>query len=147
MQTIVHYKLPVKLFIFNNDGYLMIKHTQKSMLGGRHVAVDKNSGVSCPDFSRLAEAFGIQSYQIRSWEDFDNNIPEIMNSTSPVVCEIFMHPEQLSVPKLALASREDGSLVSPPLEDLSPFISRKELEENMIIAVHEKSKSIKVDNK
>jgi len=142
LQTVVHYKLPIKLFVFNNDGYLMIKHTQNALFNGRRVGVDSNSGVTCPDFSALANAFGIVSFQIRTWEDFDNYIPLVQKNEGPVICEVFMHPHQLFVPKLSLAIQKDGSLVSPPLEDLSPFISREELRKNMLSGIHPKSESI-----
>jgi acetolactate synthase-1/2/3 large subunit len=140
LQTIVHHQLPIKIFIFNNDGYLMIKHTQKALFKGQYSGTDKKSGVSCPDFSKLAHAFGMPAYQIRSWEDFNNVIPALMNLDGPLICEVFMHPEQTFVPKLSVVMQKDGTLVSPPLEDLSPLISRDELEENMIVGIHYKSK-------
>ncbi|MHA8083445.1 thiamine pyrophosphate-binding protein [Aquirufa sp. A-Brett2-15D] len=139
LQTIVHYKLPIKLFIFNNDGYLMIKHTQNALFNGRRAGVDTNSGVTCPNFSALALAFGIPSFQIRTWEDFENIIPLVQEINGPVICEVFMHPHQLFVPKLGLAIQNDGSLISPPLEDLSPFLSRQELKRNMLNGLHPKS--------
>lgn len=144
LQTIVHNKLPIKIIIFNNDGYLMIKHTQNALFNGRKAAVDKNTGVTCPNFSAVAKAFDLPSFQIKTWEDFDKIIPEIQNYQGPLICEVFMHPNQLFVPKLSLAIQEDGTLISPPLEDLSPFISRHELQENMYSGMHTKSLKIKV---
>ncbi len=144
LQTIVHHQLPIKIFIFNNDGYLMIKHTQKALFEGHYSGTDERSGVSCPDFSALAGAFGIQSFQIRSWEDFETVIPQVQAHQGPVICEVFMHPEQLFVPKLSLAIQPDGSLISPPLEDLSPFLPREQIEAAMIVGMHEKSRNIKV---
>lgn len=139
LQTIVHYKLPVKLFIFNNDGYLMIKHTQNALFNGRRAGVDGKSGVSCPDFSAVGKAFGIETFQIRTWEDFDKVIPQVQSIDRPVICEVFMHPNQLFVPKLSLSIQKDGSLISPPLEDLSPLLSRNELKNNMVAGLHTKS--------
>ncbi len=139
MQTMVHHKLPIKLFVFNNDGYLMIKHTQKAMLKGRYVGTDTNSGVSCPDFSKLASAFEIPAWTIRTWEDFDRVLPEISAQDGPCVVEVFMHPEQWFYPKLSLATQKDGSLVSPPLEDLSPLLPRDVLESEMVDGLHPKS--------
>jgi acetolactate synthase-1/2/3 large subunit len=144
LQTIVHNKLPIKIIIFNNDGYLMIKHTQNALFNGRKAAVDKNTGVTCPDFSEVAKAFDLPSFKIKTWEDFDKVIPEVQNFKGPLICEVFMHPQQLFVPKLSLAMQEDGTLISPPLEDLSPFISRDELQENMYSGMHKKSLKIKV---
>jgi acetolactate synthase-1/2/3 large subunit len=145
LQTIVHHKLPIKIFIFNNDGYLMIKHTQKSLFKGRYSGTDNESGVSCPDFKAVAKSFNLPSFQIRSWSDFDEYIPLIMKMNEALVCEIFMHPEQFFYPKLALSVQKDGSLISPALEDLSPFLSRKELKENMkYVSIHPKSEKIDV---
>jgi acetolactate synthase-1/2/3 large subunit len=144
LQTIVHHQLPIKIVVFNNDGYLMIKHTQKALFAGRYSGTDKKSGVSCPDFSAVAKAFGIQSFKIKTWKDFAKVIPKMQAFEGPVLCEVFTHPEQLFVPKLSLAVQADGSLVSPPLEDLSPLLSRKELEENMVIGLHPKSVALKV---
>jgi acetolactate synthase-1/2/3 large subunit len=144
-QTVVHYKLPIKIFIFNNDGYLMIKHTQKALFKGRYSGTDKESGVSCPDFKGVAKAFNLPSYQIKTWNDFEEFMPAIMNSKEALVCEVFMHPEQFFYPKLSLSVQKDGSLISPPLEDLSPFISRKELKESMkYVPIHPKSEKIDV---
>jgi acetolactate synthase-1/2/3 large subunit len=143
LQTIVHHRLPVKIIIFNNDGYLMIKHTQNAMFHGRRYGVDQRSGVSCPDFSKLAAAFGIKALQINVWDDVDPVLTQLQQDQGPVICEVRMHPDQMMLPKLSLAMRADGSLVSPPLEDLSPLLPRAELERNMLIGMHEKSRQLK----
>jgi acetolactate synthase-1/2/3 large subunit len=142
LQTIVHHQLPIKIIIFVNDGYLMIKHTQKALFEGRYTSSDKKSGVSCPDFSALAKAFDMPAFQIKTWDDFDQVIPQIQEYTGPLICEVFTHPEQLFAPKLSLATRDDGSLVSPPLEDLSPLLSRDKLKESMLIGMHPKSEKM-----
>jgi acetolactate synthase-1/2/3 large subunit len=142
LQTIVHYQLPIKIVVFNNDGYLMIKHTQKAVLKGRYAGTDKSSGVSCPDFSKVAAAFDILAYQIRSWKDFDRVMPKVLETTGPVICEVFMDPEQFFHPKLGVSVQPDGSLISPPLEDLSPFVARHLLEASLAVPILEKSKKI-----
>ena len=142
LQTVAHHKLPIKLFIFNNDGYLMIKHTQNALFKTGYVGTDRASGVSCPDFSKIAAAFDMPAFQIRSWDECDATLAEVQAATGPVICEVFMHPEQLFSPKLSLATKPDGSMVSPPLEDLSPLVSRDALERAMLVGVHEKSKSL-----
>lgn len=142
LQTIVHHQLPIKIFIFNNDGYLMIKHTQKALFSGRYTGTNKKTGVSCPNFSALARGFDIPSFKIKTWDEFSSVLPTIQNYLGPIICEVFMHPEQLFLPKLSLAVQKDGSLVSPPLEDLSPLLSREEFRENMIIDIHPKSESL-----
>ncbi|MFA9215716.1 MAG: thiamine pyrophosphate-binding protein [Sphingomonadaceae bacterium] len=142
LQTMVHHQLPIKLFIFNNDGYLMIKHTQKSLFKSDYVGTDRASGVSCPDFSKLAKAFDIPAYQIHQWDQVDATLAAVQAATGPVICEVFMHPQQLFSPKLGVVARADGTLVSPPLEDLSPLLPREVLDQAMIGGMHEKSKSL-----
>lgn len=144
LQTISHHGLPIKIFVFNNDGYLMIKHTQKALFKGHYSGTDATSGVSCPDFGAVASAFGMPAFQIRTWADFDRILPQVQAHDGPVICEVFMDPEQLFVPKLSLAIQEDGTLVSPPLEDLSPLLPREELARAMLVGVHEKSKNLNV---
>lgn len=142
LQTVVHHQLPIKLFIFNNDGYLMIKHTQKALFSGRYAGTDTQSGVTCPNFSALAHAFGLPAFTIKTWHDFDEVIPQVLSATGPVICEVFTHPEQLFLPKLSLALQKDGSIISPPLEDLSPILPRDTLREHMIVGLHPKSEKI-----
>jgi acetolactate synthase-1/2/3 large subunit len=117
----------------------MIKHTQNALFKTNSVGVDASTGVTCPDFSRLADAFEIPSYQIRSWDDFNEVIPKVQAELGPVICEVFMHPKQLFSPKLGMTMREDGTLVSSPLEDLSPLLPRDVLKEVMIVGLHKKS--------
>lgn len=142
LQTVAHHRLPIKLIIFNNDGYLMIKHTQKAMLGGRYAGTDKSTGVSCPDFSKLAGAFGIPAAQVRTWAEFDAAIGAMQASEGPMIVEVFMDPGQLFVPKLSLAVAEGGALISPPLEDLSPLLSREALKADMLVPLHPKSEKL-----
>ncbi len=143
LQTIVHHRLPIKIVVFNNDGYLMIKHTQKAVLKGRYAGTDARSGVSCPDFSKLATAFGLPAFQIRTWEDFDREMPRLQSCPGPAICEVFMSPEQFFHPKLGVALQSDGTLISPPLEDLSPFLDRQVLRDNLQVPLHPKSERIK----
>ena len=139
LQTMVHHKLPIKLFIFTNDGYLMIKHTQKALFGGKYSATNAASGVTCPDYKKIAGAFNIDYCSIKTWQDFEREIHGVITSDQSYICEVFIDPEQPLVPKLSLSIGEDGKLVSPPLEDLSPLIPFDELQQNMLISVHEKS--------
>lgn len=142
LQTVVHHQLPIKLFIFNNDGYLMIKHTQKNLFQGRYAGSHGASGVTCPDFGKLATAFDIPYFTIRTWDDFDTVVPQVQAATGPVICDVFMDPEQYFFPKLSVAVKKDGTLVSPPLEDLSPLLPRDEMRRNMRAGLHPKSEQL-----
>jgi len=142
LQTIDHYKLPIKIFVFNNDGYLMIKHTQKNLFSGRYSAVNKKTGVSCPDFKKVAAAFNMKYYSIKNWKDFNNQIPKILKEKKAIICDVMMDPEQFFYPKLSTAITKEGKIISPPLEDLSPLVSRSNLKKSMIIPIHKKSKNL-----
>jgi acetolactate synthase-1/2/3 large subunit len=142
LQTVAHHQLPIKIFIFNNDGYLMIKHTQNALFKSTYVGTDKASGISCPDFSKIGTAFDMPTFQINRWEECDEVLAQVQAAKGPVICEVLMHSEQLFSPKLSLVVKEDASLVSPPLEDLSPLLSREVVEQAMLIGMHEKSKAL-----
>jgi acetolactate synthase-1/2/3 large subunit len=144
LQTVAHHRLPVKILVFNNDGYLMIKHTQNAMFQGRHYAVAKDSGISCPDFGALAGVFRMEAFSIATWADVDAVLPAFLGCDGPAICEVRMHPQQPMAPKLSLAIQPDGSLVSPPLEDLSPLLPREELKRNMVNGLHPKSMRLEV---
>jgi acetolactate synthase-1/2/3 large subunit len=143
LQTVAHHRLPIKIVVFNNDGYLMIKHTQKNLFAGKYSGSTKESGVSCPDFSKIAQAFDLPYYRIKTWEDFDTVVGQVQAADSALICEVFMDPEQAFYPKLGLAMGPGGKIVSPPLEDLSPLLPREELRENMIVGMHPKSEGLK----
>ena len=128
LQTIVHHKLNIKIFIFNNDGYLMIKRSQIALLEGRFVGVDANSGLTCPEFEKVSMAFNIPYFRLRKWEDFNDGFNEFLARTGPGIVEIYMDPAQGFFPRLMTIASPSGALVSPPLEDLSPLISIEDLE-------------------
>jgi len=82
-------------------------------------------------------------YRIKSWEDFNKNIPKILKEKQSIICDVMMDPEQYFYPKLSTAFDKNKKIVSPPLEDLSPPISRDQLKKSMLIPLHKKSLSIK----
>lgn len=143
LHTIVENNLPVKIIIFNNDGYLMIKHTQKTFFKGRYVSVDKKTGIGLPNFSKVMPAFGYEYFQLKTWNDFDKTMKEFLSFDGPASLEVFMDPEQDFVPKVKGVIKEDLSILAPPIEELSPLLSLDEVKENMIVEISEKSKQIK----
>lgn len=128
--TIKHYKLPVKLFIFNNQGYTNIRVTQSNFFG-RIVGADPSSGVSNPDFAHLAAAYGFHYSQIRNNDEIEAGIQEVLQTEGPTLCELNIAIEQGVTPKASAFRREDGTLESRPLEDMAPFLPREEVWENM----------------
>jgi acetolactate synthase-1/2/3 large subunit len=133
LQTLVHYKLPVKIFIHNNQGYLTIRHTQNSLFDGNFTASSYESGVSLPSFEKLAKAYGIPFFKLSSHKKARNTIKKMQAISGPCICEVIMDPAQQLIPKTSFKILPDGKLVSPPIEDLFPFLERKEFLSNMII--------------
>ncbi|KKQ40671.1 MAG: Thiamine pyrophosphate protein TPP binding domain protein [Candidatus Magasanikbacteria bacterium GW2011_GWA2_37_8] len=133
LQTIVHYNLPIKLFVFNNQGYLSIKHTQNAYFDGFFVGCDASSGVSLPDFKKIATAYGMSSVQISNQTNLAEQISEAIKKPGPMIIEIMMDPMQPFMPRVTTEKKADGRLVSKPLEDMWPFLDREEFKKEMII--------------
>lgn len=138
LQTIYHHKLPIKIFLINNGGYHSIRQTQSNFFGEPLVGVGNDSGdLSFPDMSKLSAAYGIPYLSIHSNKELDSILEEALNVNGPVICEVFVDKVQRFEPKSATKRLEDGTLVSAPLEDLAPFLSKEELKENMFIPLVE----------
>ena len=134
LQTIIHHKMPIKIFIINNNGYHSIRQTQTNFFGEPLVGVGVDSGdLSFPDMSKLSVAYGYPYVSCKNNSELESAVTSTLATQGPVICEIFVNTEQKFEPKSATKRLEDGSLVSPPLEDLAPFLSREELAENMFI--------------
>lgn len=142
LQTIKHHNLPIKIVIFNNDGYLMIKHTQKMLFNGAYNGVNSDSGLSLPNFEKLSNSFEFPYYSIKTWNDYTNKINNFLNSKGPSVCEVFMDPEQDFIPKVRGIKKVDNTIFAPPIEEMSPLLPYDEIERNMISGVNDKSKLI-----
>lgn len=132
-QTIAHHRLPIKVFLLANDGYLSIRGTQDAFFEGFKVGESPASGVSFPDFIRLAELFGFGATRAGNHDELAQAIRVTLDSPGPSFCELSMDPNQPLLPKAASEKRPDGKMVSKPLEDMYPFLDRLEFEENMII--------------
>lgn len=140
LQTIVHHKLPIKIFVLSNDGYLAVRSTQDAYFPGRYVAADSSSGVTLPDFVKVAQAYGLAVLRIRNHQGMEQAIQSVLDHQGPILCDINMSPQQTLHPKLASEIRPDGTMVSKPLEDMFPFLEREEFMENMIIEPWEPAK-------
>jgi acetolactate synthase-1/2/3 large subunit len=143
LHTIIENDLPIKIIIFNNDGYLMIKHTQKMLFKGDYVSVNKNTGIGLPKFNKLMPAFGYKYYDLKSWDSFDQVMAYFINEPGPACLEVFMDPEQDFIPKVKGVLKEDLTILAPPIEEMSPLLSLQEVEQNMLIDLSYKSKLIK----
>lgn len=133
LQTLVNYQLPIKLFVYNNAGYLSIKTTQRSFFGGFFVGSEAGSGVVLPSFAKLADAYGLTYFKLENNQELDAKLPQIFADSSPALIEVILDPFEQLGPKAASKRLPDGTMVSAPLEDMAPFLPREEFLENMII--------------
>lgn len=135
LQTLKEQKINLKVFLINNNGYLTIKHTHNAIYksNGSAGACGPSSGVTFPDFAKIVNAFGFEHTKISKPRNLDQWIVDCLNHDGTIFCEIKMPEFQELIPKSAVKVRSDGSMYSSPLEDLYPFLSKAELESEMII--------------
>lgn len=131
LATIKHNNLPIKIFIFNNNGYLLIRHTQRNFFDNRLFGEGPSSGVWCPDSIKIAEAYGIKAVRIESPDEIDSKIEEVLNYNGPVVCDIITDQWQLLIPRVSSEKLADGTLVSKPYDDMFPFLAKEEYQKNI----------------
>ena len=139
LATIKQNKLPIKIFVINNKGYLLIRHTQKTHLGGRLMGESPETGLWCPDLVKIAKAYGIQAVSINNVSEVDKKIKQVLFHSGPVICDVKSPKWQLIIPRVSSSRQSDGSMVSRPYEDLFPFLSTKELKSNMITEKNEEA--------
>lgn len=132
LQTIKHYNLPVKLFILNNQGYRSIELTQAEYFNSDFIGCNKESGISFPDNSKLADLYGLKFYRIDSTAKMGEVIKGVLAYPGAAICEVVLSNSYIFAPKLSSEKKPDGSMVSKPLEDLYPFLGRDEFYSNMI---------------
>ena len=139
LQTILTNNLPIKIFLINNSGYHSIRITQTNLFGHHtRVGIGPESGdLSFPVFEKIAKAFGYRYYSAASNAEMMRVVNEVLGLEGPVFCEIFTDTQQVWEPKSSTKRLPDGTLVSPPLEDLAPFLPREELEKIMDIPMIE----------
>lgn len=133
LQTIVYNRLNVKIFIVNNNGYHSIRQTQVNLFDSDFHGVSADSGVSFPSTEKIAGAYGIPYYRIDNLITMDAIIFEVLAHEGFAICEVVADPEQNFQPKTSSKRLPDGTVVSPPIEDMYPFLPREELAENYIV--------------
>lgn len=146
LQTIRENNLNLKLFVLNNNGYHSIRQTQNNLFHDGLVGVCKGNGVSFPPFEKLADTFGFKYFKIDSLKsntlDEDGKVSSNLELTTmlnaaliaegPVLCEVVVSDEQIFSPKLSSKVLPDGKIVSPPIDDMFPFLDRDEYESNKL---------------
>ena len=130
LQTIIHHKIPVKIFILFNNGYLTMKLMQKKNFK-KYVGSDPVSGISCPNFIKIGKAFGIKSFSIKNSKNLKEKIKKILNINGPVICQIDMPNFQQLIPRLQTKMTKEGKFIPTPIDNLYPFLDEKEYYSNI----------------
>lgn len=144
LYTLKGLDLPIALIILNNNGYASIKNTQRNYFNSRFIGVDSKSGLFVADYEKLADSLSIEYVAVRTHSDFIK-LKKIKTFNKPIIFNVFLNPEELLEPKAIAIPQKDGSMISMPLEDMSPLLSLEELLDNMIYPIH--PNSIKVREK
>lgn len=131
LQTLKHTQFPIKLFVWNNNGYLSIRATQRKFFQGRFIGTDSSCGVSFPELAKIADAYGLPFVRISDHDSMKDKIRNVVETEGPVICEVICDPDQEIVPTVSSAKLPDGTMKSLPLEDMYPFLPREELAEIM----------------
>ena len=129
-QTIAYYKLPIKTIIINNDGYLLIRLTQKNFCENRLIGESNISGVGLPSIKKIAELYRIKYLSIKTNQELDKKIFQLINYKGPVICEVFTDREQLLMPRVASKKGDNGQIISMEYDNMFPFLSKEEYLEN-----------------
>ncbi|MES9902102.1 MAG: thiamine pyrophosphate-binding protein [Sedimenticola sp.] len=133
LQTLAYTQIPVKLIVWNNNGYLSIRATQKKFFEGRSIGTDSKSGVSFPEVERIAHAYKLPYVKIANVTELNEKLHNVLEADGPVICEVICPENQEIIPTVRAVKNDDGSMTSKPLEDMYPFLDRDEFLEEMII--------------
>ena len=131
LETVLYNKLPMKIFIFDNGGYTSIRQTQGNLFSRDFIGCDMSSGVGFPDFARLCSAWGFKVREIRSHNEIDEVLADVFSDWAPEVVVVRIPAELGFSPKLSARRLPDGTMVSPSLEDMFPFLPEAEMRDNI----------------
>jgi acetolactate synthase-1/2/3 large subunit len=130
--TLKHLNLPITIVIMNNNGYASIRNTQRNYFNGRYIASGKESGLSIPDITELARAIGIRSERIT---DATQIKPSLFDDQLKII-DVILEENEILAPKVSAIPQPDGSIVSMPLEDMSPLLPREVFRKEMMVPLH-----------
>ena len=132
LATVMHNKLPIKIFIFNNGGYLTIKQTQQHGFNSRIMGADSRSGLSFPDYKKIAQSHKMKYIKIKNNKNLKSKIKETLSDSKPTICELMIAPNQEQMPKAINKRITSRKIVATKYEDLYPFLSSEEIQKNML---------------
>ena len=128
LATVSYNRLNIKIFVINNNGYSSIRQTQTNLFKPPFIGIDQDSGLSFPDFRKLAGAFGLKYYKVSDGIKYLETIQNALNCDGACVCEVVVDSKQNFAPKSSSRVLDDGRIVSPSLDDMAPFLPRDEYE-------------------
>ena len=133
LETVSRLKLPVKLFVLNNNGYASIRASQTGYFGKPSIGCDPSTGLTIPELGKVAAAYNIPSIVIPDQRNLREEVRRVLSMEGPVVVDVHVIPDEMRAPRLQSYQRPDGSMVSRPLEDMFPFLPREEFLANMLV--------------
>lgn len=129
LQTVIHNNIPLKIFVLNNNGYLAISLMQDNLFNGKYIGSNNKSGISSPNFTKLAEVYGFKTFKFKNNTELEDNINTVLDTTGPVLCEIMMTENQLLIPRVQSFKDKEGKIVSSSLENMFPYLSADEMKD------------------
>jgi acetolactate synthase-1/2/3 large subunit len=132
LQTIIHNKIPLKIFVLNNNGYLAISLMQDNLFKSNYIGSNNESGISSPDFTKLAEVYGLKTFKFNNNTELEKGIDEVLCTKGPVLCEISMIENQLLIPRVQSSKDKNGKIVSNSLENMFPYLNEEEMKKIML---------------
>lgn len=120
--TLRYNRLPIKLFVFQNSGYMLIRHNQHNYMDDRFLGVGPDSGLETPDFCKVAAAYGLESCELTAGDDLEGAFKEILTKDEPFVCQLRVQEFGEIAPRIASRVMPDGSLKAAEFDDLYPFL-------------------------
>jgi acetolactate synthase-1/2/3 large subunit len=143
LATIQAFNLPITLVVMNNDGYASIRNTQKNYFDERYVGTGPEAGLFLPDLEKLASTYGISFVRITNASELEEKLSKVIKSKNPVIVDVQLIKNETLTPKVSALPQSDGSIISMPLEDMSPLLPLKTLKDEMLIDLLSISKNIK----
>ena len=110
LSTLKQYKLPVKVFIINNQWMGMVRQWQQLIHGGRY---SESYTESLPDFKALAESFGLKGLRAENVDQLDDVIDEMIDSKIAVLCDVQVAKEENCFPMIPSGAAHYDMLLGP----------------------------------
>jgi acetolactate synthase-1/2/3 large subunit len=142
LSTLKALNLPIRMFVMNNNGYASIRNTQRNYFDGRYVATGDEAGLIIPDIVNVAEAMGIEAIRISDAAELDEKIRYVVNHPGPIICDVSIIKDEALWPKVSAIPQADGSMISMPLEDMSPLLPLETLQKEMLMPLSEASQKV-----